>query len=177
MNQPFTGERFWSEGRGARRRDPDGTVHRIKTRPCASLAQAVLTTTAPDMFAAPAEAARFDALKSRARMTRYGGDCYGYCLLAAGFVDLIVESGLKSYDIAPLIPIIEGAGGVVTTWEGGPAAEGRPHRRRRRRPCACCGAGDPARRRLTGVTRPRPSLTLPPTGPRAAPPGTASTGP
>ena len=76
------------------------------------------------MFAAPAEAARFDALKSRARMTRYGGDCYGYCLLAAGFVDLIVESGLKSYDIAPLIPIIEGAGGVVTTWEGGPAAEG-----------------------------------------------------
>ena len=124
MNQPFTGERFWSQGRGARRRDPDGTVHRIKTRPCASLAQAVLTTTAPDMFAAPAEAARFDALKSRARMTRYGGDCYGYCLLAAGFVDLIVESGLKSYDIAPLIPIIEGAGGVVTTWEGGPAAEG-----------------------------------------------------
>jgi histidinol phosphatase-like enzyme (inositol monophosphatase family) len=124
MNQPFTGERFWSEGRDARRRDPDGTVHRIKTRPCASLAQAVLTTTAPDMFAAPAEAARFDALKSRTRMTRYGGDCYGYCLLAAGFVDLIVESGLKSYDIAPLIPIIEGAGGVVTTWEGGPAAEG-----------------------------------------------------
>jgi myo-inositol-1(or 4)-monophosphatase len=124
MNQPFTGERFWSEGRGARRRDPDGTTHRIKTRPCASLAQAVLTTTAPDMFVAPAEAARFDALKARARMTRYGGDCYGYCLLAAGFIDLIVESGLKSYDIAPLIPIIEGAGGVVTTWEGGPAAAG-----------------------------------------------------
>jgi myo-inositol-1(or 4)-monophosphatase len=124
MNQPFTGERFWSEGRGARRRDPDGTVHRIKTRPCASLAQAVRTATAPDMFVAPAEAARFDALKSRAPMTRSGGDCYGYCLLAAGFVDLIVESGLKSYDIAPLIPIIEGAGGVVTTWEGGPAAEG-----------------------------------------------------
>jgi myo-inositol-1(or 4)-monophosphatase len=124
MNQPFTGERFWSEGRGARRRDPGGTVHRIKTRPCGSLAQAVLTTTAPEMFAAPAEAARFEALKSRARMTRYGGDCYGYCLLAAGFVDLIVESGLKAYDITPLIPIIEGAGGMVTTWEGARADAG-----------------------------------------------------
>jgi myo-inositol-1(or 4)-monophosphatase len=72
----------------------------------------------------PAEADRFAALKARVRMTRFGGDCYGYCLLAAGFVDLIVEAGLKSYDIAPLIPIIEGAGGVVTTWDGGPAAEG-----------------------------------------------------
>ncbi len=124
MNQPFTCERFWSEGRGARRRGPDGAIHRIRTRPCASLAQAVLATTTPDMFAGPAEAARFGALKSRARMTRYGGDCYGYCLLASGFIDLIVESGLKAYDIAPLIPIIEGAGGVVTTWEGKPAAEG-----------------------------------------------------
>lgn len=124
MNQPFTGERFWSEGRGARRREADGSVHRIKTRPCASLAQAVLATTTPDMFAAPEEASRFAALKSRVRMTRYGGDCYGYCLLAAGFVDLIVESGLKAYDIAPLIPVIEAAGGVVTTWDGGPAADG-----------------------------------------------------
>jgi myo-inositol-1(or 4)-monophosphatase len=57
-------------------------------------------------------------------MTRYGGDCYGYCLLAAGFVDLVVEVGLKRYDIAPLIPIIEGAGGIVTTWEGQSARNG-----------------------------------------------------
>ena len=57
-------------------------------------------------------------------MTRFGGDCYGYCLLAAGFVDVIIEAGLKSYDIAPLIPIIEGAGGIVTTWDGGPAFDG-----------------------------------------------------
>ena len=76
------------------------------------------------MFAAPAEAAPSTPLKSRARMTRYGGDCYGYCLLAAGFVDLIVESGLKSYDIVALVPIIEAAGGRVTTWEGGPATDG-----------------------------------------------------
>ena len=44
-------------------------------------------------------------------MTRYGGDCYGYCLLAAGFVDLVVEAGLKPYDVVALIPIIEQAGG------------------------------------------------------------------
>ena len=66
-------------------------------------------------------------------MTRYGGDCYGYCLLAAGFVDVVVEAGLKSYDIVALIPIIEGAGGRVTTWEGQAGARRRPHRRRRRR--------------------------------------------
>jgi myo-inositol-1(or 4)-monophosphatase len=57
-------------------------------------------------------------------MTRYGGDCYGYCLLATGFVDLIVEAGLKPYDVVALVPIIEAAGGLVTTWDGGPASEG-----------------------------------------------------
>ncbi len=57
-------------------------------------------------------------------MTRYGGDCYAYCLLAAGFVDLVVEAGLKSYDIVALIPIIEGAGGRITTWDGKPATAG-----------------------------------------------------
>ena len=55
---------------------------------------------------------------------RYGGDCYAYCMLASGFVDVIVESGLKPHDIVALVPIIEGAGGVVTNWEGGPAAAG-----------------------------------------------------
>ena len=57
-------------------------------------------------------------------MTRYGGDCYGYCLLAAGLVDVVIEAGLKSHDIVALIPIIEGAGGRVTTWDGEPALEG-----------------------------------------------------
>ncbi len=123
MNQPFTGERFWSEGRTSRLRGPDGKVRRLKTRACARLADATLTSTHPDLFSA-AEAARFRAVKGRARMTRFGGDCYGYCLLAAGFVDLILEAGLKPYDIVPLIPIIEGAGGIVTTWDGGPAAQG-----------------------------------------------------
>lgn len=124
MNQPFTGERFWSAGKGAHMRDPAGRTRRLSTRPCASLSDAVLTTTHPDLFAARSDAAAFKRLRERARMTRFGGDCYGYCLLAAGFVDLVVEAGLKPYDVVPLIPIIEGAGGRVTTWEGGPATEG-----------------------------------------------------
>ncbi len=76
------------------------------------------------MFAGPGERAGFGRVKARARMTRYGGDCYGYCLLAAGLVDVVIEAGLKSHDIVALIPIIEGAGGRVTTWDGEPALQG-----------------------------------------------------
>ena len=124
MDQPFTGERFWSDGRRAHWRGPNTKARSIKTRPCARLADAVLASTHPDMFAPSEEAARFNAVKSRVRMTRYGGDCYGYCLLAAGFVDVIVEAGLKPYDIVALVPIIQAAGGVVTTWDGGPPTGG-----------------------------------------------------
>ena len=94
------------------------------TRACASLAAAALGTTHPDLFASRADAAAFSRLTKATRLTRYGGDCYGYCLVAAGHVDLVVEVGLKPHDIAALIPIIEGAGGVVTTWDGGPATRG-----------------------------------------------------
>jgi myo-inositol-1(or 4)-monophosphatase len=124
MNQPFTAERVWGDGRQARWRGPASKIRRIQTRACPRLADAILTTTHPDLFGSAAEAARFGEVRSRVRMTRYGGDCYGYCLLAAGSVDLIVEAGLKPYDVAPLIPIIEGAGGIVTTWEGGSAVDG-----------------------------------------------------
>jgi myo-inositol-1(or 4)-monophosphatase len=124
MNQPFTGERFWSDARQAHWRGPNGEMRRIRTRACARLADAVLTTTHPDVFVSPADLARFDDLRARVRMTRYGGDCYGYCLLAAGCIDVIVEAGLKAYDVVALVPIIEAAGGVITTWEGEPALEG-----------------------------------------------------
>jgi myo-inositol-1(or 4)-monophosphatase len=74
------------------------------------------------MNAADREA--FGRVEKAVRLTRYGGDCYSYCMLAAGHLDLVVETELKSYDIAALIPIITGAGGVVTTWEGKPAQGG-----------------------------------------------------
>ena len=57
-------------------------------------------------------------------MTRFGGDCYSYCLLAHGCIDLVIESGLQPYDIVPLIPIIEAAGGVVTDPDGAPPLQG-----------------------------------------------------
>jgi myo-inositol-1(or 4)-monophosphatase len=57
-------------------------------------------------------------------MARYGTDCYGYCMVASGHADLVVEAGLQPYDVAALIPIVEGAGGRMTAWDGGSAARG-----------------------------------------------------
>ena len=124
MDQPYTRERFWAGARSSQFRGSDGREQRIRTRPCASLAEAMMTTTHPELFAAGAEQSGFLAVKARVRDCRYGGDCYTYCLLAAGHIDVIVEAGLKPFDIAALVPIIERAGGVVTTWDGGPAARG-----------------------------------------------------
>jgi myo-inositol-1(or 4)-monophosphatase len=66
----------------------------------------------------------FGKVENAVKLSRYGGDCYAYCMLAAGHIDLIVETELKPHDIVPLIPIIASAGGIVTTWEGGPAQAG-----------------------------------------------------
>ena len=125
MNQPFTGERVWSTGTGSQWRQPDGKVRRIKSRACPRLEDAMLATTSPDLLS-PVELEAFNAIKRGARLTRYGGDCYSYCLLAAGHFDLVIECGLKPHDVMALIPIIEQAGGVMTTWDGGrPEGGGR----------------------------------------------------
>ena len=123
MDQPFTRERFWAARDASYMRTVDGGDRRIATRPCTRIEDAVLSTTHPDLFDGE-EIERFGRLKSSVRMTRFGGDCYGYCLLAAGFVDLVVEAGLKPYDIVALIPLIERAGGRITTWDGKPATSG-----------------------------------------------------
>ncbi len=78
----------------------------------------------PTSSSRPAPRPRSPACAPPCCRLRWGLDCYGYCLLAAGHIDLVVESALKNVDIAPLIPIIENAGGVVTTWDGGPAEAG-----------------------------------------------------
>ncbi|WP_434729392.1 histidinol-phosphatase [Pseudomonas soli] len=119
MNQPFTGERFIGTPHGAWR---NGTA--LKTRACADLASATLMCTTPDMFDTPARKAAFEAVAGKARLMRYGGDCYAYCMLASGFVDVIVEASLQPYDVQALMPIIEGAGGVITSWDGGSAQDG-----------------------------------------------------
>ena len=85
----------------------------------------MLAATSPDMFR-DGDEARFAALSSRARLTRYGGDCYNYAMLAMGLIDIVAEARLKSYDIVAPIAIIEAAGGRVTTWDGGdPSAGGQ----------------------------------------------------
>ncbi len=92
---------------------------RIATRACPDLQRALLNTTSPDLFAGE-DAARWERLKRAVKLAMYGGDCYAYALLASGFIDLVVEAGLKIYDYCPLVPVVEGAGGVITDWRGGP---------------------------------------------------------
>ncbi|HET9902186.1 MAG TPA: histidinol-phosphatase [Xanthobacteraceae bacterium] len=122
MHQPFIRERFSGDGAAATYRGPAG-ARQLRTRPCESLAEAILYTTSPLLMNA-ADRADFARIEQMARLSRYGGDCYAYCMLAAGHIDLVVETELNPYDIVPLIPIIEGAGGLVTTWEGTPADSG-----------------------------------------------------
>ncbi len=120
--QPVLEEVFFGAPSGswlikAERRD------RLRSRACKELGAAMLASTHPDMFDAE-RAPAFRALASQCRLTRFGGDCYNYAMLAAGHLDLVVESQLKPYDIVPLIPILEGAGCIVTDWRGQPALNG-----------------------------------------------------
>lgn len=117
MDQPFTGERFWSGETESLFRH-DGTTRTMRTRACADLSQALLATTSTDHFSGE-DQQHFDALTHAVRLRRFGGDCYNYCLLAMGQIDLVAEAGLQPFDIMALIPIVERAGGVVTNWEGG----------------------------------------------------------
>jgi myo-inositol-1(or 4)-monophosphatase len=122
MHQPFVRERFTGDGRAARYRGPAGE-RELHVRPCAKLNEAILFTTSPQLMSAPDRAA-FGRVEHAVKLSRYGGDCYPYCMLAAGHVDLVIETGLKPHDIVALIPIIEGAGGIITTWEGESAVKG-----------------------------------------------------
>ena len=122
MHQPFTRERFTGDGGAAHYSGPTGE-RALRTRRCAEIGDAILMTTSPLLMSAE-ERAAFERVEKIARLSRYGGDCYAYCMLAAGHVDLVIECGLKPYDVIPLIPIIAGAGGIVTTWDGGTGTGG-----------------------------------------------------
>ena len=122
MDQPFTRERFSGDGRAAHYRGPTGK-RSLRVRPCLNLADAVLFTTSPRLMD-DADRTAFGRVEEAALLSRYGGDCYAYCMLAAGHVDLVIETGLKPYDVVPLVPIITGAGGVITSWENGPPHAG-----------------------------------------------------
>ncbi|MFL6796792.1 MAG: histidinol-phosphatase [Xanthobacteraceae bacterium] len=122
MNQPFTRERFTGDSARTLYRGPAGE-RELRTRPCGELANAVLFTTSP-LLMTPADRAHFAQVEGKVRLSRYGGDCYAYCMVAAGHVDLVIETELKPHDVLPLMPIVTGAGGVITTWEGGAANDG-----------------------------------------------------
>jgi len=133
MHQPYVAETFVGSPLGAFVRRI-GHERPLRTRSCASLREAVVCTSHPDLFARREERAAFDLLASKARLSRYGGDCYNYCLLAAGLIDVVIESSLHAYDVQALIPMIEAAGGRMTGWDGRPCYEGG----------ALIAAGDPS---------------------------------
>jgi myo-inositol-1(or 4)-monophosphatase len=122
IDQPFIGERF-EGGFGQARWTKGQEAQPIAVRGTTQLADAQILTTFPEV-GTEAEAAAFRRVAQRCKLTRYGLDCYGYALLAAGQVDLVIEAGLQSYDIAGPIGVVEAAGGIVTSWEGGPALDG-----------------------------------------------------
>lgn len=113
INQPVLGERW--HGAAGRRSTFNGKP--IATRPCKRLADAISYTTSPHLFHG-ADAEAYERVRKRVRHPLYGGDCYAYGLLAAGHADLVVESELKPYDYAALVPVVEGAGGIITDWDG-----------------------------------------------------------
>jgi inositol-phosphate phosphatase/L-galactose 1-phosphate phosphatase/histidinol-phosphatase len=113
IDQPIAGER-WVGAVGAVT-TLNGVA--VTTRSCPSLAEAHLATTGPGYFT-PTSWTAFERVRVAARDTLWGGDCYNYGLLAAGHLDLVIEDGLKLYDFAALVPIVEGAGGLMCDWRG-----------------------------------------------------------
>jgi histidinol phosphatase-like enzyme (inositol monophosphatase family) len=113
IDQPILRERWL----GAAGRPSTLNDKPIKVRACPTLANAYMYSTAPIMFPGPLEQ-RHMGLAKQTKLFRWGGDCYAYGLLAAGHVDLVVENALKLYDFAALVPVIQGAGGLITDWRG-----------------------------------------------------------
>lgn len=123
MAQPFTGEVYLSlPGEAGYYRG--GQHLPLATSSVTELGKAKMTATSPDIFERSGTTGVWNAIRRSVLTTRYGLDCYGYALMAAGHIDIVVEADLKNVDICPLIPIIQNAGGVVTTWDGGPAEQG-----------------------------------------------------
>lgn len=115
LNQPATGERWV----GLRGEAASYQGNAVRTRPCNALGDAEISTTSALVFTPP-QASQFVKLAQSCRHVVRDGDCYAYGLLARGARDLVVDAGLKPYDILALVPIIEAAGGSISTWEGNP---------------------------------------------------------
>jgi inositol-phosphate phosphatase/L-galactose 1-phosphate phosphatase/histidinol-phosphatase len=113
IDQPVSRERW--VGVVGRPTTLNGAV--IRCRACPALAGATLFATTPDMFK-EGDVAVFTRVSGAVKLTRFGADCYAYGLLAAGFIDLVLEASLKPYDFCAMVPIVAGAGGIATDWRG-----------------------------------------------------------
>ena len=123
IDQPYIGERYIGAN-GRTEMHAGAVVSTLKTRTGTKISEAILCATHPDAFFAEGERPAFRRVERAVRMTRWGGDCYIFGMLALGFVDLIVETTLHRWDVAALIPVVEGAGGIITNWQGGDCSAG-----------------------------------------------------
>lgn len=123
IDMPMLGERWiGAAGRPTTHSDAEGT-RPVRARACPEVAAAVLYATSPQMFPGD-DFHAFERVRRRAKQPMYGGECYAYGLLAAGFVDLVVEATMGVYDYLPLVPVVTGAGGVMSDWQGAPLGLG-----------------------------------------------------
>ncbi|NNC38930.1 MAG: inositol monophosphatase family protein [Acidimicrobiales bacterium] len=120
IDHPAMAERYLGAKGKAWKQEPGGTSA-LKTRTCARLDDVILSCTEPMAMFDEAQLSAYEKIRQTARFSRLGLDAYSYALTASGSIDLVIEAQLKPYDIAALIPIIEGAGGKITDWQGGRA--------------------------------------------------------
>ncbi|GLU30006.1 inositol monophosphatase family protein [Brucella sp. NBRC 12950] len=116
MSQPVTRERFWADASGSWMRR-DNSVSPLQTRQVKRLSDAVLHCNSPEPIRRHADIA-FKELTEQVKMTRYGGECYAFAMLAAGYIDICFEFSLQPHDIVAIVPIVEKAGGVISTLDG-----------------------------------------------------------
>ena len=119
IGQSYLGELYIGHAGGSRLVTPGGE-RPLAVRPCPRLTDAVIATTDPEGCFDGAELGAWTQVRAAARLARLGCDAYAYAMVAAGTMDLVVEAGLKSWDIEAAIPVIEGAGGLTTDWRGQP---------------------------------------------------------
>jgi histidinol phosphatase-like enzyme (inositol monophosphatase family) len=119
IGQPFLGELFIGHAGGSRLMTR-GTEQPLRVRPCPKLTDAIIATTDPEGCFDGAELGAWTQVRAAARLARTGCDAYAYCMVAMGTLDLVIEAGLQSWDIECAVPLLAGAGGLVTNWRGEP---------------------------------------------------------
>jgi histidinol phosphatase-like enzyme (inositol monophosphatase family) len=122
VGQPYIGETYLGHAGGSRLVSRGGE-QQLRVRPCPKLAGAVIATTDPEGCFEPPEREAWGRVRAAARLARTGCDAYAFAQVATGGIDLVLEAGLKAWDIEAIIPIIEGAGGAVTDWRGAPLGD------------------------------------------------------